>query len=376
MQPSAVRRVPRSLALTVAVAGLAWWFGAQAESPRQKAAEARGPRPSAITAPVEQRRLRETITLRGTVRTGGELKVQVDPPGGDRKPLVTKLPVRTGDRVRAGTLLIEVAGRPLFVLPGRIPMYRDLAPGDRGDDVAQLQRALAAVGHPYGDRTGTFGAGTAAAVKRFYAARGYVPATEAPAGGADRGKPGSAVVKADEIVFAPVLPATVSKVSAAMRARVEGELMRLSSGSLRISAPIQGDAEGIRTGMSAELQVDGRTYAAEVTAVRPGGGGEGAGEQEEVALLTPSRRLPAGALGRDIAVRILVMDTRTPVTAVPSAAVWTRADGSTYVVAERAGRPAEVQVETGRSADGYIELRDAAGLRTGDEVRLAPEPNA
>ncbi|MFJ3975701.1 peptidoglycan-binding protein [Streptomyces sp. NPDC090021] len=98
--------------------------------------------------------------------------------------MVTKLPLTQGSEAAAGRVLMEVSGRPLFVLPGKTPVYRDLKPGATGDDVAQLQRGLAAMGHSSGgDKASQFGAGTKAALTAFYASIGYDPIQAAADGG-------------------------------------------------------------------------------------------------------------------------------------------------------------------------------------------------
>ena len=47
-----------------------------------------------------------------------------------------------------GSVIVEVAGRPLFVFPGTVPAYRNLSPGETGTDVAQLQAGLRASATP------------------------------------------------------------------------------------------------------------------------------------------------------------------------------------------------------------------------------------
>jgi peptidoglycan hydrolase-like protein with peptidoglycan-binding domain len=147
------------------------------KSPAQVAAEAAAPAPSLLTAPVERRVLRDTVVVRGTV--SAERSVEVTPSGArdGREPVVTGVRVRRGSQVRAGAVLVEVSGRPLIALPGRIPSYRDLRPGARGKDIAQLQAALDRLGHDVADRHGVFGAGTKRAMVTLYAALGYEPAT-------------------------------------------------------------------------------------------------------------------------------------------------------------------------------------------------------
>jgi HlyD family secretion protein len=143
-------------------------------SPAQAAAEAAAPPPSVITVSVQRRVLMDTIVLRGMV--AAEQTVDVLPRGGaDTSPVVTAVRVKAGDVVDAGAILIEVSGRPVFALPGRIPAYRDLRPGSHGRDVGQLQAALRAEGFASRDPAGSYGPGTKAAVRAFYEANGYEP---------------------------------------------------------------------------------------------------------------------------------------------------------------------------------------------------------
>ncbi|MFB7358458.1 peptidoglycan-binding protein [Streptomyces gardneri] len=162
-------------AVVLTVAGV--FAGTVIKSPAQVAADAEAPPPDVLTAPVERRVLRETVVLRGTVVAGQTVQVAPVVAGGEgATPVVTKTPVALGAAVRPGQVLLEISGRPVLVLKGRLPVYRDLKPGATGDDVAQLQAALAALGHGRGgDEQGVFGAGTKVAVTEFYASVGYDP---------------------------------------------------------------------------------------------------------------------------------------------------------------------------------------------------------
>ncbi len=148
------------------------------KSPAQAAAEAAAPPPSVLTAPVERRVLTSSVITRGEVVA--EQMVEVTPRGaageGGTGPVITKIPVHPGDAVRAGQVLLEVSGRPVFTLEGTLPIYRDLRPGATGDDVRQLQRALRKIGYDTApDTAGSFGAGTKNALGAFYASLGYDP---------------------------------------------------------------------------------------------------------------------------------------------------------------------------------------------------------
>ncbi|MER5204998.1 peptidoglycan-binding protein [Streptomyces sp. NPDC002825] len=147
-------------------------------SPAQVAADAEPPPQDVLIARVENRVLAETVVLRGTVAAGQSIQVAPVSAGGEggTAPVITKVSVKSGDAVRSGKVLLEVSGRPVFVLRGGLPVYRDLKPGATGDDVKQLQDALAELGHGRGgDARGTFGPGTKDAVEEFYSSIGYDP---------------------------------------------------------------------------------------------------------------------------------------------------------------------------------------------------------
>ncbi|PZT77968.1 peptidoglycan-binding protein [Streptomyces sp. AC1-42W] len=172
------------------------------KSPGQVAADAGPPPMDVLVARVEKRVLKDTVIVRGTATAAQT--VQVTPVAGAEgsgTPVVTKMPLAAGDRITPGRVLLEVSGRPVFVLPGRLPVYRDLKPGATGEDVKQLQRALASRGHAVGsDRPGTFGAGTKAALTAFYTSIGYDPLPAIADGGASVTAAEEAVTNAQRAV--------------------------------------------------------------------------------------------------------------------------------------------------------------------------------
>jgi hypothetical protein len=162
-------------ALVLAGAGLG---AAQfVKSPAQAAADSKAPAPDVLEAPVEKRVLRHNIVVRGTAAASRTSEIAPAAGGADGvEPVVTKLPLKPGATVREGTVLMEVSGRPVIALRGATPVYRDLKPGTRGEDVRQLQAALRSLGHGTGgDASGAFGAGTKAALAALYRALGYDP---------------------------------------------------------------------------------------------------------------------------------------------------------------------------------------------------------
>ncbi|MCX5123838.1 peptidoglycan-binding protein [Streptomyces sp. NBC_00193] len=169
------------------------------KSPAQVAADAAAPRPDVLTATVEHRVLTSSVITRGQVVAGQTVEVipQVSAGVGAARPVITKIRVRPGDTVQPGQVLMEVSGRPVFVLEGNLPVYRDLSPGATGDDIAQVQKALKALGHSSApDAAGSFGAGTKAALTSFYKAVGYTPVSANGAEGDPAGEARSQVTAA------------------------------------------------------------------------------------------------------------------------------------------------------------------------------------
>jgi Putative peptidoglycan binding domain len=169
------RTVALALMALVGVAGAGWAAARQIRSPARIAAETAPPKASPITVPVVRRTLAAEVIVRGTVRYGDpQTAVLATSKLKQGSDIVTRPPRRRA-RLGAGRVAMTVDGRPAFVLPGAIPMHRDLVRGDHGPDVRQLERALAALGFAPGAVDGRYDAGTAAAVSAFYLNRGWDP---------------------------------------------------------------------------------------------------------------------------------------------------------------------------------------------------------
>ena len=171
------RNAKLAAALTVVVlaTGVGWVGGRRIKSPAEAAAKRAAPAPSAIVVPVEKRTLSSDIVVRGTVRYGApqtvNLAVSLLKKGSN---IVTSAPVK-GREVREGDVVMAVSGRPVFVLQGDRPTYRDLAPGASGPDVEQLERALQRLGLDPGPIDGIYDEKTSAAVSAWYVRSGWAP---------------------------------------------------------------------------------------------------------------------------------------------------------------------------------------------------------
>lgn len=157
--------------LLAVAAGL---IGTRFTSPAQVAADAAPPRPSVITAAVAYGTLQNSVVLRAEVDDAAPVDVAVPDDLGDSLPVITNLNVAQGSLVHEGQVLMVVAGRPIVVMSGMIPAFRDLSPGENGIDVAELQAALRRLGYGIGnDPAGVFAFGTEQAVRSLYTHLGF-----------------------------------------------------------------------------------------------------------------------------------------------------------------------------------------------------------
>ena len=163
-----------AIVLAAALAGAGWLAGRGIKSPAQIAAEAEPPPASLITVDVVSTVLTAEVITRADVGYADPVTLSLS--GGLGNPtlalVVTAAPKR-GDDLAEGSAAIEVAGRPVFLLAGPAPVFRDLRPGSSGPDVEQLETALARLGHFSGEPDQSWDDATGAAVSSLYAEAGY-----------------------------------------------------------------------------------------------------------------------------------------------------------------------------------------------------------
>lgn len=169
--------VAAALGLVVGAGAIGWFAGAQISSPAEAAANAKPPTPSLLTVAVEKRLLSADVIARGTIGVSDPVALSLSGSIGETgsTPIVTLVP-ELGTELTEGSIALEVSGRPVILLQGDLPVYRDLRPGSKGDDVLQLEQALNRLGflttadEVWSDATG-------AAIQSLYATVGYTPNT-------------------------------------------------------------------------------------------------------------------------------------------------------------------------------------------------------
>jgi peptidoglycan hydrolase-like protein with peptidoglycan-binding domain len=148
------------------------------------------PQVSTGTAPVTRGTVAERLRFTGSLGFDGGYAVRHQAGAG----IVTTI-AEAGSTVSRGAALYAVANRPVRLLYGTVPAYRDLRAGmTSGPDVRQLETNLVALGMDPGHgitMDETFTAATAAAVRRWQAASGLPVAQR------------SGALPLGEVVFAP-----------------------------------------------------------------------------------------------------------------------------------------------------------------------------
>ncbi|MFD3780318.1 peptidoglycan-binding protein [Streptomyces sp. NPDC058612] len=376
------------------------------KSPAQVAAETAPPPADVLTAAVEKRVLSASLVTRGKVAASQRIEVlSAGLSGGDTiRAVVTKVKVKPGDTVKPGSVLVEVAGRPVLALRGSLPAYRNLTAGAVGQDVVQLQQALTELGYRRGtDPSGTFGPGTQHAVKSLYKAAGYTAPTSAGTKTDVTGKPGAdklgeppnsdapsgatagtsptVVLPASETLFVSDGPVRVESIDAVVGATATEKLMTITAGALGIDGALESyQKDSVRTGQKVDIFADasgGRaigTVASIGLAPAPSGKEAGTAEaaQRLQVKITPDKPLPAEFAGQDVRLTINAASSDGAVLVVPTAAVSSQADGrTTLTVVTNGGKQTRIEIRTGMSGDGYVEVTPVSGaLSPGDRVVL------
>jgi hypothetical protein len=383
------RVVGAVLALTVAVAVVAFLVGRSVSTPAQQAARARPPAASLLTAPVELTQARTTVVLRGTLSDGGAITVGVPGDLSGDLAVVTAVGTSPGARVADGSFIAAVAGRPVFVLQGRIPAYSSMSVGTTGIEVTELQAALEAAGFGIGsDTAGTYGAGTATAVADLYQRAGYAPVT-APGPGSGSGSAGSggssgshgkhkaqpppqyATVPLGEMMFTPSLPVTVVSVAHLGQTIASGKpLARLGSGQFSFQASTDvNTASLIKVGATGRATSDlsNGSFAIRVSAKQPGSAPGGGGAKLTLTPIHPGAAAPF--IGQNMALHIHTGQAAGLQWVVPVSAVITDASGSSSVTVVHGSRRVSVPVHAGLAFAGHEVVKPIdGGLAAGDQV--------
>ena len=414
----------------VATAAFSLWLGSRIVSPDQAIADAAPPLPSLITAEVVEQPLAQSVTVRGRIGVEG-VEITAMPSAGPIGGLVTGVRVSAGENLPNGHVPFVIDGRPIIVLEGVLPAYRDLRPGSSGPDVTQLQSALLGLGYQgeTRDPEGFFGLGTQEMVASLYDDLGFEVALTSPDASlvvassrrgvadaedalrlarmhrsavlapADRTRADMAIahaergleaaletagtaelnngvmVPAGEVAFLPTGRAVVVSLSAQTGVRIPGDsvLALVGVGDPMVEVDLT-DTQRLAFSVGETALVtsaaSGETFEAILTAIS----GTPRSDVERVyrAVLAPVAGVVLGPLGEEVLITVTTAETIGEVLAVPLAAVSGRADGTATVAVLREGHPETVGVRVGLSAQGLVEITplELGTIRVGDLVAL------
>ncbi len=150
-------------------------------SPAEIAARSEAPEPGPVTAVIEERVVSNEVVIRGEASYADSVEVKLDTSSSEGRPIVTGQVPAVGAILNAGSVALEVTGRPVIVLQGQLPAYRSLSIGMSGPDVLQLKQTLASMGYDVGDpNSDLYEWQTSEAVGQLFLNTGYQPSTGGP----------------------------------------------------------------------------------------------------------------------------------------------------------------------------------------------------
>jgi hypothetical protein len=193
-------------------------------SPSEAAANAAPPEAGAITVAVERKVLANDVVMRGDGVYEDPVQVTIETGDIGGPAVVTGQVPEEGATIEAGSVILEITGRPVILLPGDLPVYRTQRAGVSGPDVEQLKAALVSLGINPGGSSNVYDAATSAAVRELYARVGYPPPPAGEAAEAALDAAREMARAADEQVAAATreLNAAAAGIPASQRIALEG----------------------------------------------------------------------------------------------------------------------------------------------------------
>ena len=351
--------VPAAVLVLVG-AGVAWGVAGGEGDDGAAAAEDAGA--ATATATAERRDLAERVELDGTLGYGDTTELTLSAPG-----TLTGLP-DPGTVVDRGQAVAEVDGRPVPLLFGERPLWRELGPGvDDGADVEQVEANLVALGVVDASELTVdqeWTSATTEAVEAWQESLGL--------DGTGRLSPGAVAVRPG--------PVRVVSHPTPLGSPASGPVLQVGGTSLQVVVDLEATRQSlVAAGDAVEVElpdgtVTGGTVAAVGTVAElPDDSSDvpGAPQGEATVEVTISLADPAAAGTLDEAPVIVRVTTSaaTGVVAVPVDALLALAEGG-YAVERVAGDGTTtlVAVEVGAFADGWVEV--VGDIAEGDTVEV------
>lgn len=417
------------IAVLSAVAGIV--AGSLITSPAENAAKTKAPKATLITSEIKSEKITTSIITRGSAKPEREITIGYGALIKDQnegvattsnEAIVTAVHANAGDELKSGSVILEVSGRPIIVLPGERPMYRTIKPGMNGPDVRQLQEALSDLGYFKQKIDGNYGESTKKAVEKLYQNLGYETITTDNNDGSDKSNLRQAqqqltqaqnelselqqqaandpnitagaitnaktrvtyasenlnelqqrtgtVLPQTEIVFVPTLPAHLTQVTTNIGYAAPEVLAVLAPSALRIEATVPPEKTPLlQVGQQAELEDDtGASGSGIITEI---GGPNGQGQT--VVYIQPETEIAFQNSGVGYKITFTTAQTNSEVLTVPLGAISSDVKGNASIILvgpeEKLTR---IPIKTGIAGDGIVEITptDGTQLNPGDTVLI------
>ena len=357
------RRWPRLVAaltvIALAGAGAAWWWRGGA-APAGGDAKASGV--ATTTAPVVKRTLSSMEEVDGTLGFSG-----ADTVAFGRRGTVTWLP-EEGAIVKRGGTMFKVDDKPVPLLYGTLPAYRDLRTGvDDGRDVKQLESNLKALGYDPGTVDDHFSSDTREALEDWQEDLGAEETGRFMRGDAALAPGPVRVAELSGTVGGPAGPGAAA--------------MKVTTTTRQVDVDLPANKQAlVRAGDAVTITLpDGGTTKGKVSDVSrvakapPSSGQGGNGDDDPTVAVTVTLNDPkaAGALDQAPVDVAITTETSKDALAVPIDALLALAEGGYAVEVQDAAGRHLVPVELGLFADDLVEVTVKAGgqaLREGMRV--------
>lgn len=321
--------------------------------------------PAPATAPVELSTLTDQVRLNAQLDFGDPIELPA------ATGVITGLPA-AGEVIESGSAVYESDGRPVVLLHGERPFWRDLTSGvSDGPDVLQLEQNLARLGFFDREPDSRFDGWTSNAISQWQRSLGVPPTgTVSPSDVVVANAPGIRIAQiAAALGESGISPATYTETT--LRA-----VARLSAAQAR----------ELQAGTPVTVQLpDGTELETTLAAIDPGGAPTG--EDEQTTSPTATIEFPDQTDVEDVgpaAVRVTISDPEETAEAlvVPVTALVADAEGGYAVEVLTDTEIVRVPVEIGMVVDARAQIltsgpdvdgapADAVPLAEGDDVVIS-----
>jgi hypothetical protein len=333
--------------VAAAVAGAAIGFGGGSTGTTGRTGQ------SLSTTPVSRATLTQTQQVSGTLGYGAPVTVN-----GRGSGVITWLPA-LGATLRRGRSVYRADDHAVSLFYGSLPLYRPLHSGDTGDDVAQVERNLAALGYTGFTVDTRYTWATDIAVRLWQKDSGLTP---------------TGVFNQADVVVASGKLRVASLAANLGDPATNGPVLRYTGTTRTVQIALDVALQGlVRPGIAATVTLPGGgTVVGTVTAVGPVAT-PGAGENDPATIevtVTVANQSAFGTFDQAPVAVELVSGSVANVLTVPVAALVALAGGGYGVQVVTGATNRYVPVQLGMFADGRVQI-SGDGIAQGMVVRVA-----